>query len=133
VRTGRTQLAAPLTAEHLASISRSAEEAVAYGQLQPTSVLVAPLIARTTLGAIMFCRTTTREVFTPVEMELAEDLARRAATALDNAALFEEAQRARGRTERLQAVTAKLAAVLPEHELAELFVAEVRAALCADA
>jgi signal transduction histidine kinase/CheY-like chemotaxis protein len=132
VRTGTTRLLESVSAEHLASISSSAEEAEAYRILNPAAALAVPLLARTVLGAAMFCRTTGRPPFSADEVTLAEDLARRAAMAIDNAMLFEQAERARARTERLQAVTARLASVLPEASVAQIFVSEVREALGAD-
>ena len=81
------------------------------------------------MGAAAFCRGAGRPGFTAAEVELAEDLARRAGSALENARLYEEAEHARARTQRLQEVTARLAAVLPASEVARLFVAQVREAL----
>ncbi|MDB4879385.1 MAG: multi-sensor hybrid multi-kinase, partial [Gemmatimonadetes bacterium] len=132
IRTGTTRMMPRVDAEHLASISTSAEEGEAYRALNPTSALAVPLIARTVLGAVMFCRTGDRVPFSAEDVTLAEDLARRAAMAIDNAMLFAEAERARGRTERLQEVTARLASVLPEDSVAQIFVSEVREALGAD-
>jgi signal transduction histidine kinase len=55
-----------------------------------TSAIVAPLIARDApLGAIVCCLTGTARRFEPVDISLIENLASRAATALDNAQLFQ--------------------------------------------
>jgi signal transduction histidine kinase/DNA-binding response OmpR family regulator len=54
------------------------------------SAIVAPLIARDApLGAIVCCLIGTRRVFEPADVALIENLASRAATALDNAQLFQ--------------------------------------------
>jgi signal transduction histidine kinase/DNA-binding response OmpR family regulator len=54
------------------------------------SAVVAPLIARDTpIGAIVCCRQSTRRRFGQPDIALIEDLAGRAATALDNAQLFQ--------------------------------------------
>ena len=132
LETGRTQLLERVTDEHLVSISSSTEEAAAHRALGASTALFVPLAARTTLGVIVFCRTGAGATFTPEEITLAEDLGRRAATALDNSRLYADARRSRARTERLQAVTARLAAVLSQAEVVDLFVTEVREALDAD-
>jgi signal transduction histidine kinase len=119
----------PVLAEHLASLAESDEERQAYAALSPSSALFVPLLAHRVKGAVAFCRSAGRPGFAPAELALAEDLARRAGAALDNARLYEEAERARERTQRLQEVTARLAAVLPRDEVARLFVSQVRAAL----
>jgi signal transduction histidine kinase/PleD family two-component response regulator len=55
-----------------------------------SNVVVAPLIARDTpLGAIVCCLSGSRRQFEPTDLALIENLASRAATALDNAQLFQ--------------------------------------------
>jgi len=57
------------------------------------SGLSVPLVARgQVVGALTLVRTETAEKYTQADVELAADIARRAATALDNARLFHEAQ-----------------------------------------
>ncbi|HEX2078052.1 MAG TPA: ATP-binding protein [Longimicrobium sp.] len=129
IRSGQTRLMEPVTADHLASLAESDEEREAYRVLAPAAALFVPLMAHRVKGAVAFCRGARRAGFAPAEVALAEDLARRAGAALDNARLYEEAERARDRTQRLQEVTARLAAVLPRDEVARLFVTQVRAAL----
>jgi signal transduction histidine kinase/DNA-binding response OmpR family regulator len=129
IRSGQTRLMDPIAAEHLAALAETDEEREAYAVLAPSSALVVPLAAHRVKGAVAFCRGAGRAGFAPAELALAEDLARRAGAALDNARLYEEAERARERTQRLQEVTARLAAVLPRDEVARLFVTQVRAAL----
>jgi len=129
VRSGRTRLMETVPDEHLDAVSASAEEDEARRALAPATALLVPLVARRVMGAAAFCRGAGRPGFSPAEVALAEDLARRAGAALDNARLYEEAEHARARTQRLQEVTARLAAVLPAHEVSRLFVAQVREAL----
>ncbi|HEX2206882.1 MAG TPA: ATP-binding protein [Longimicrobium sp.] len=129
IRSGQTRLMDPIPAEHLSSLAKTDEEREAYAALAPSSALFVPLAAHRVKGAVVFCRGAGRAGFAPGELALAEDLARRAGAALDNARLYEEAERARDRTQRLQEVTARLAAVLPREEVARLFVTQVRAAL----
>jgi signal transduction histidine kinase/DNA-binding response OmpR family regulator len=55
-----------------------------------SSAIIAPLIARgAPLGAIVCCLIGTRRTFEPADIALIENLASRAATALDNAQLFQ--------------------------------------------
>jgi signal transduction histidine kinase/CheY-like chemotaxis protein len=129
IRSGKTRLMEHVADAHLDAIAETAGEREAYRALAPASALFVPLVARRVMGAAAFCRGAGRPGFTAAEVELAEDLARRAGSALDNARLYEEAERARARTQRLQEVTARLAAVLPADEVARLFVAQVREAL----
>jgi signal transduction histidine kinase/CheY-like chemotaxis protein len=132
LRAGRTLLLEEISPAHLESLTDDQEVRAAYRALEPACGLFVPLAARRVLGVAAFCRGPGREGFAPGEVALAEDLARRAGTALENARLYEEAQHARARTERLQEVTARLAAALPEDEVARLFVRQVRDALGAD-
>jgi PAS domain S-box-containing protein len=63
-------------------------------QVGATSYLGVPLVMKDTLaGAITFCAATHRR-YQPRDMEVAEELARRAALALDNARLYRNAQEA---------------------------------------
>jgi signal transduction histidine kinase len=60
--------------------------------LEMRSTLCVPLVARQrTLGAIMFVRSREGTDFTPTDTTLAEELARRAALAVDNARLYANA------------------------------------------
>ncbi len=96
IRGRRTRLVGSLPDEHLASVARSPEDLAAFRALQPEAGLFVPLFARGhALGAIGFVLTRPGAAFTDAQVELAEDLARRAATAIDNARLFEEAASAR--------------------------------------
>jgi len=70
-----------------ATISDREQLAIAR-QLQLRSVMIVPLAARDrTLGAITFAAESGRR-YTPLDLALAEELARRAALALDNALLY---------------------------------------------
>lgn len=59
------------------------------------STLTVPLVARHhTLGALTFCLVNPGRHYTAADLELAEELARRAALAVDNARLYRQAQNA---------------------------------------
>ena len=58
--------------------------------------MLAPMIARErTLGVITFCTSSPDRRYTPADLVIAEQLAASAALAIDNAALFAEAERER--------------------------------------
>jgi serine phosphatase RsbU (regulator of sigma subunit)/anti-sigma regulatory factor (Ser/Thr protein kinase) len=104
------------------------------------SAMRVPLVARgQALGAITLASARPGR-YGPDDLALAEELARRAALALDNARLLDaeraarqEAERAGDRLARLQHVTASLARALSREEVAEVFVREGMGALGADA
>jgi signal transduction histidine kinase len=76
-------------------------------QLGMHSYMVVPLVARQrTLGAVTFVSSSPERHYTRDDLVLAEDLARRAAIAVDNARLYAQAQRAvQGRDEMLSIVS----------------------------
>ena len=64
-------------------------------ELGPRSLMVVPLIARgRPLGTLTFVWTQPDRRYDSADLDLAEDLARRAALAVDNARLYQEAERA---------------------------------------
>jgi signal transduction histidine kinase len=93
LRSGRPELAADVSAAALESIApdpahRELAHAMAY-----TSYLVVPLIARErTLGAISLVSAGSGRRYTPEDLPLAEDIAQRAAIAIDNARLYRQSE-----------------------------------------
>jgi anti-anti-sigma factor len=83
---------------------------------------------RGTLGVVLVVFADERHV-PATERELAETLVRQCAQALERARLYEAEASARTRIERLQRMTAALAATLDEGEVARLIVSEGMAAL----
>jgi PAS domain S-box-containing protein len=64
-------------------------------ELAPRSAMIVPLIARSrTIGTLMFVSSREDRRYGAADLTLAEDLAHRAALAVDNARLYQEAQRA---------------------------------------
>jgi len=62
-------------------------------QIDPRSWMIVPLTARArTFGAITFVAAESGRRYSPADLALADDLARRAAIAVDNARLYQEAQ-----------------------------------------
>ena len=77
------------------SVGRGEEYVELIRSLDMRSGLVVPLlVGEEALGALSFLRTGTREAIDEGERELAEELARRAALAVQNARLYERARRA---------------------------------------
>ncbi len=112
VRTGQPELLTELTeplAELFPLIGATGNPAylALLEQMHPVSRMTVPLIARgRVIGAIMFIAAGSGRRYTASDLALAEELARRAALAIDNARLYREAQEAlRLRDEFLTSVT----------------------------
>ncbi|MEY2535079.1 MAG: hypothetical protein QOF29_2989, partial [bacterium] len=106
-RTARPQLVSEMTGEHLEDVALNPAHLEYMRRLRYASGMAVPLVARgRTLGVFAFVRRAGREPFGQDDLRLAVELARRAATALDNARLFAELSR----TERqLEAILGNLA------------------------
>ncbi|MFL5575301.1 MAG: ATP-binding protein [Gemmatimonadaceae bacterium] len=93
VRTGKRWYARVIPDAMLEEVSGGdAALLAALRALEPRALLCVPLVARErTLGAIVLCRTDPGHAYAPGEVELAEELARRAALAVDNARLYGDA------------------------------------------
>jgi PAS domain S-box-containing protein len=95
VRTGRPELIPQITDAMLADVSRDEGHLELLRLLGLKSTLCVPLIARgRSLGAITFATAESGSAYNSSSLSLAEDLAHRAANAVDNARLYQEAQRA---------------------------------------
>jgi len=94
VRTRRTQVISHVTDEILEAAAEEPENRRLLRSLGIGSVVVAPMLARGHVhGAITFVSPADHH-YSPEDVELAEDLARRAAMAIDNARLYRAAARA---------------------------------------
>jgi signal transduction histidine kinase len=95
IRTGRSQLIEELTDEFLASVTVSPEHLQMVKALGLRSVIIAPIVARgRTLGALTVVYGESERRYTREDVPFIEDLARRAAMAIDNARLYEAAESA---------------------------------------
>jgi serine phosphatase RsbU (regulator of sigma subunit) len=91
IRTGRSELFRVVTDEMLGRGARDESELTALRALGLSSVMIVPLQIRgRALGAITFAMAESGRHFDEADLTLAEDLARRAAIAIDNARLFAE-------------------------------------------
>jgi PAS domain S-box-containing protein len=128
--TGKAELIPEVSNALLQNIAQSPDHLRMLRELGPTSLIVVPLRVRErTLGTILIARTEADRQFSPEDLELAEDLARRAALAIDNSTLHRSEQEARHRAEQavkrvsgLQAVTAALSRAVTPAAVAEVFV-----------
>ncbi len=150
MQTGQSEIAVEVSDEQLIATIQDTEYLQILRGLGLKSAIIAPLKARgRVLGSISFIFTETNRhynvafIFTETnrhynvaDLALAEDLARRAAIAIDNARLYQEAQQARQaaekaaeRTARLQTVTAALSEPLTPLQVVDVIVEQSMAVL----
>ncbi|AKJ01397.1 Sensory box histidine kinase [Archangium gephyra] len=93
IRTGKTEVRQHLSDEQFVQYAKDARHLELLRGTGVTSMLTVPLRARgRTLGALTFFHCHTERRYEPEDQLLAEDMARRAALAVDNARLYREAQ-----------------------------------------
>jgi PAS domain S-box-containing protein len=91
VRSGRSELLAEVTDAMVVANSRSPEHLAMLRELGMRSVMVVPMISRSRmLGTLTLIGSESGRTFGDADVLLAEDLARRAAVAIDNARLYSE-------------------------------------------
>ncbi|HEX7125295.1 MAG TPA: ATP-binding protein [Thermodesulfobacteriota bacterium] len=94
IRSGRPEVLADAQGVLPARVGHEPRQLEVLEALRLRQLMVVPLVARNrTLGAITFASTSSAR-YDDADLALAEDLARRAALAADNARLYEEAQEA---------------------------------------
>ncbi|MEP0929738.1 MULTISPECIES: ATP-binding protein [Cyanophyceae] len=141
MKTGQSEIMVTITDEQLTATVTNPEYLDILRGVGLRSCIVAPLQARgRVLGSISFVFAESEQQYGPADLTLAEDLARRAAIAIDNARLYQAAQQAQqaaetaaDRTARLQTVTAALSELLTPEQVAAVIVEQSVAALEADA
>jgi PAS domain S-box-containing protein len=107
IRSGEPLLLAEMTNPLLSSFAQGSEHARFMIDNGYRSAVVAPLLARgRTLGALSILRLGEGEPYAEDDLDLAHELARRAALAIDNARLFSQLRRVE---RRLEAVLVNLA------------------------
>lgn len=95
LRTGKSELYADIPDELLMAVARDETELRIVREIGYSSVMVVPLVARgRVLGAIQFVATESGHHYDAQDLALAEELARYAATAVDNASLYQQVQQA---------------------------------------
>jgi PAS domain S-box-containing protein len=89
LRTGRSELVSEISEPLIDEAARDTEHHEILRKLGLKSYMIVPLVARgRTLGAISLVSAESGRRYGPSELELAEELARRAALAVDNARLY---------------------------------------------
>ncbi len=95
IRTGEPEIYADIPDALLANAARDAEQLAIMRALGLKSAMTVPMTVQgRTLGAISFISTESDRRYGAEDLSLAEDLASRAALAIDNARLYREAQEA---------------------------------------
>jgi PAS domain S-box-containing protein len=101
MRTGTPQVVPELTDEELRLVAKDKEHFRLLRQLGLRSFMILPMIARgRTLGTITLIAAESGRRFSEDDLPFAEELAGRAALAVDNARLYREADAARAEAER---------------------------------
>ena len=115
--TGRAQLYPTHSIEYLESISASPEYVQLIREIGARSAIVSPLEARgRTLGLMIWITTRSGRIYDARDVELAQELARRAALTTDNARLFAQAKMARDEAQAANLAKDEFLAVV-SHEL----------------
>jgi len=137
LRTGRSELIPEVTDRLLENTADDAEHLRLLRELGTRSMIVVPLRVRgRPIGTIMLENGTSSRRFDAADLALAEDLAGRAALAIENSMLSasehvarREAERSAERIGRLQAVTVALSRAVTPRAVAEVVVREGAAAV----
>jgi PAS domain S-box-containing protein len=96
LRTGQSEFYPTITEEMIRRGARGDQHARILLDLQLRSLMIVPLLARgRTLGALTFVSAESGRTYGADDLAFAEDLARRAAVAIDNAQLYSAEQHAR--------------------------------------
>jgi PAS domain S-box-containing protein len=94
LRSGRSEFYPEIPDEMLVAAARDPEHLRLMRRMGFTSAMIVPLVARgRTLGAITLVSAESGRRYERADLELAEELAHRAALAVDNARLYDEAQK----------------------------------------
>ncbi len=132
IRSGQPEFYPEITAETLAAAIQDPEILQIARDIGFTSAMTVPLTARgQILGAIQFVLAESGRHYGPSDLAMAQDLARRAAVAIDNARLYATAQQAREvaekaaeRVTRLQRITAALSEALTPSQVSAVILTQ---------
>ena len=130
LRDGVSDFTTEITDEMMAATATSEEHLAMLRQIDLRSLIIVPLSVRgKVLGALTLGMAESKRRYDVDDLRVAEDLARRAGSAIDNALLYVEAlgaqrsaERAADWTRRLQRLTAMLARALTEQEVLDIIV-----------
>ena len=117
LRARKTLVIPEITEDTLVSTTRDERHLALMRQLRPRSAVTVPMTARQRIvGVITLVRTTPGHPYDAGDVAMAEELARRAALAVDNAALYTDAEQARTQAEEANRAKDQFLAMLG-HEL----------------
>lgn len=95
IRTGKAQLVPELTDQMLVAAAKDEEHLKILREVGMSSAMIVPLKLRgRTFGTLSFVAAESRQRYTQVDLDIAQQLADRAAMAVENAGLYNDAQRA---------------------------------------
>lgn len=128
LRTGESRLYPDISEEMMVASAQDEQHLQIIRDVQMSSAMIVPLRARGQIfGVMTFVWAESKRHYDENDLALAEELARRAATAIDNARLYETEREARRAAERatkriasLQAITAALSEALTPTAVAEV-------------
>ncbi|MEH2083308.1 MAG: ATP-binding protein [Nostoc sp.] len=137
LRTGIAEMVTEIPDAALVEGIADAEHLRIVRELSLKSCIILPLMARERIfGAISFFTAESERRYGTADLSLAEDIAHRAAIAIDNARLYQEAQQAQRTAERaleriarLQSITAALSELLTPAQVSEVIVEQSMAGL----
>lgn len=96
LRTGKAEIYSTVTEETIRRMGRNEEQIRNVLALNVRSIIIVPLLAHgRILGSLSFVRTDSATPYAERDLELAEELAGRCASAIDNARLYDAEQQAR--------------------------------------
>lgn len=95
LRSGRPEIYTEISDANLAGSARDEAHLRMLREIGPRSVMIVPLIIQSRpIGAMTFLSAESGRIYSPKDLALAQDLARRAALAIENARLYRQAQEA---------------------------------------
>ncbi|HRV94061.1 MAG TPA: GAF domain-containing protein, partial [Anaerolineae bacterium] len=140
LQTGQAQIYPQITAEMIEAAARDAEQLRLLRAINIRSVMIVPLTAREkTFGVMTFIWAESDRQYDQNDLALAEEIARRAAIAIDNARLYKGERNARREAEltaqritSMQSVTAALSEAITPLDVAQVVLERGLVILTAD-
>ena len=134
IRTGRAEFVPEISDAMVAAAARDEEHLRLLREVGFNALITVPIAAGgENVGAISLVSAESGRSYTQADLALAEDLGRRAGTAIQNARLLRDAERAAERARRLQAFATALNEASSTGQAAEVCVVHGMEALGADA